>query len=86
MGKVYAILHDITGQQPAIARYCFGSCGKVIAGHIHLPVGWGSLGALACREDACPALERQMDEAMWTLPGADEPIYLRRLREEEAHG
>lgn len=86
MGKVYAILHDIPGQQPAIKRYCFGSCGKIIVGHVHLPVAGGYLGALVCREDACPALNRQMDEAMGSLQETGELIYLRKLREEDAHG
>ena len=69
-----------------IARYCFGSCGKILVGSILIPVGDGALQALACREDVCPALDRQMDEAMGTVPHTDEPLYLRKLREGNVYG
>lgn len=79
---VFAVLVGMPSQKPAIDAYCFGSCGKIIVGAIEIPMDDWVLMALPCRETQCPALDRQMEEPIGTLPETGEPVYLRKLRED----
>ena len=79
MGNLYAILYDEPTQKPIVEQVCFGSCGKIIVGQLDIPLDGGILVALACRQDACPALDKQMDEPCASLNG--DPVYLRKLRD-----
>lgn len=84
--KVFVILYDVPEQKPAIDHYCFGMCQQILLGELHIPFGSGILRALACQEAQCPALDRQMEEPLGTLPETGEPVYLRKLREGELYG
>ena len=78
---VFAVLCDMPSQKPAIEKYCFGSCGKIIVGAIKIPMDDWVLTALPCREVQCPALDRQMEEPLGELPETGEPVFLRKLLE-----
>lgn len=76
MAKLYAV--PCVPFQPFAADLCWGSCGKGIVGAIDIPMGNGGIACIACRQDDCPHLDRQMDDSMGDVNG--EPVYLRKLR------
>ena len=81
MGSIYAVLYDEPSQTPIVKAVCFGTCGQIIIGSLTIPLDEYVLVALTCRQEDCPALDKQMEEPCGSVDG--EPIYLRKLKAPE---
>lgn len=75
--KVFGLLMEYAPQQPHIQAHCFGDCGRVsMAGVIHDAQAGG---LWVCTEQACPWLDKQMDEPLGSARAFGETVrvYLR---------
>jgi hypothetical protein len=74
---IYGLVCGIETQREIIEKHCFGDCGKIIVGAI-IDKAIGELGVCRTPKEACPRLDKEMDEPIGEVN--KEPIYIRKLR------